>query len=122
MMKQDDAMRYDPALYFGLAFSVLSIQCLVWIIGRYSLELDWWRTLPFAYILNYAFPIVAAKEWTLQAVGVCYVVSAMVVWALSGFLYEPERWQRCVMSAVFPALGIVALPIGVWLRKTVFGW
>lgn len=112
----------DPAVYFALVFLVLSIQGLVWGIGRHSLELDWWRTLPFAFLLLYALPIAAATGLTPLAVVLCYVISAMLVWTLSGFFYETDRWQRCVMAAVFPVLGMAALPLGVWLRQAAFGW
>ncbi len=112
----------DPAVYFGLVFLVLSIQGLVWGLGRHSLELDWWRTLPFAFLLLFALPIAAALGLRPLTVGLCYAISTMLVWSLAGFFYEPERWQRLVMSAVLPVLGMVALPLGIWLRKTIFGW
>ncbi len=112
----------DPAAYFALAFLVLSIQGLVWGIGRDSLELDWWRTLPLAFLLLYAFPIVTATGLTPLSVGVCLVLSAMLVWSLAGFFYEADRRQRFVMCSVLPFLGMVAFPLGVGLRRTLFGW
>jgi hypothetical protein len=41
---------------------------------------------------------------------------------LTRLLYEPERRQRVAMAAVFPILGLAAMPVGILLRRAVFGW
>lgn len=110
----------DPAVYIALLFLVLSIQLLVWVIGRDSLELDWWRTLPFAILLLYGLPLATATGFTVLSVVLYLVISAMVVWSLAGFFYEADCRQRITMILVLPLIGMVALPLGFFLRRVIF--
>jgi len=110
----------DPATYIALLFLVISIQTFVWIIGRYSLELDWWRTAPIAFVLLYALPVTMALGDPIPAVIVCFAISAILVWALAGFFYEPDLRQRIAMATVLPIFGMVALPLGLFLRRVIF--
>lgn len=109
-----------PRRIFRLLFLVLSIQLFVWMIGRDSLELDWWRTLPFAFPLLYGLPIATATGFTLLAVALYFAISGAVVWSLAGFFYEADRRQRIAMVVVLPLVGMAALPLGFYLRRLIF--
>lgn len=111
----------DPAAYFAVLFLALAFQGVVWLIGRNSLELDWWRTMPFALLLSFAAPVAGLMGFTAAAVAGCLLVSALVVWELARLLYEPQRSQRLAMAAVFPVLGMAAMPVGQLLRQAIFG-
>ena len=112
----------DPAFYLGLIFLFFTIQVFVWIIGRFSLELDLWRTAPFAFVLLYAKPVLTATGVTLTSIILSFVIPALIVWAMAGFFYEPDLRQRIAMSTVLPVLGMVALPLGFYLRKVIFSY
>lgn len=112
----------DPAAYIALLFLLISIQTFVWIIGRHSLELDWWRTAPIAFVLLYALPVTMALSDFFPAIIVCFAISAVLVWALAEFFYEPDLRQRIAMATVLPVLGMIALPLGVFVRRNIFGY
>lgn len=110
----------DPAAYIGLLFLFVSVQTFVWIIGRDSLEHDWWRTTPFAFVLLYALPVITATGVTISAIIVCFLISAILVWIMAGFFYETDLRQRIAMATVLPLFGMVALPLGFFLRRAIF--
>lgn len=114
----------DPAAYLALVFLFLTIQGFVWIIGRNSLEHDWWRTAPFAVVLLYALPVVAAlaKGSMTTAILVSFAISAILVWTMAGFFYEPDRRQRIAMTLVLPLFGMAAMPLGLALRRVIFDY
>lgn len=112
----------DPAVILALVFLFLAIQTFVWIIGRYSLELDLWRTVPFAFVLLYAMPVLTATGVTLTSIILSFVIPALIVWAMAGFFYEPDLRQRIAMTTVLPVLGMAALPLGFYLRRVIFSY
>jgi hypothetical protein len=112
----------DPAVILALVFLFLAIQTFVWIIGRYSLELDLWRTAPFAFVLLYAMPVLTATGVTLTSIILSFAIPALIVWAMAGFFYEPDLRQRIAMSTVLPVLGMIALPLGFYLRRVIFSY
>ncbi|MEQ1843015.1 MAG: hypothetical protein ABL994_21645, partial [Verrucomicrobiales bacterium] len=77
---------------------------------------DWWRTPPFAIVLL----VTMAMGVTLPAVIVCFAISAILVWAMAGYFYEPDLRQRIAMATVLPIFGMVAFPLGLFLRRVIF--
>jgi len=112
----------DPAAYVALVFLIISVQGVVWLIGRHSIDLNWWRSLPFSIVLYFASSLMTHAGFPLESLVAGYAASALLIWIFAGFLYEPELRQRILMALLLPLLAFVAVPLGLLARRAVFGY
>lgn len=112
-------MSRDPTAYIHLMLLWTSCQLLVWMVGRDSLETDWWRSLALAAVgtLVPAFAVLLAVSHGTLGLVAAAVVMGLLIWGISGFLYEPEFRQRLLMAIIVPILAILSYPLAVFLRN-----
>lgn len=112
----------DPASFVALVFLIVAVQAVVWLIGRHSLDLEWWRSLPLTVVLWFASSFIVHGGFSLDAMAGAHAASALLIWILAGYLYEPEFRQRLLLALLLPLLAYLALPLGLLVRKGVFGY
>lgn len=113
----------DPALIIALFILIPTIQLLLWGIGRYSLDTEWWKgTCLSAAVLVLCVMIPPIVDNNLKTLIGVYSLCALAVWIISHVLYEPELWQRVLLTLLSPLLGTGAWIAGIAIRKAVFGW
>jgi hypothetical protein len=115
--------RRDPTAIFYFILMWLGIQLIVWLVGRDSLDNEWWRSAALA-ALSTVTPLVIFV--TVENEGAAGFVAAAVlltllVWIISGFLYEPDLREKVLISVLVPALAAGVFPIAVWLRRLILG-
>lgn len=112
----------DPAIYIALLIAIVAIQALLWGIARFAVDMEWWKAAVLGITVlalgGMILPIVDGSVKNLIGI---YSLCALAVWILAGFLYEPELWQRLVLTFVTPLLGAGAWLAGVALRNMILG-
>lgn len=113
----------DPASVIALFILIPTVQLLLWGIGRYSLDTEWWKGTCLSVVLVVlSMMILPIMDNDFKTQIGFYSLCALAVWILSNFLYEPELWQRVVLTLVSPLLGAGAWIAGIAIRMAVFGW
>ena len=111
--------RRDPTAIFYFVLLWLGCQLIIWLVGRDSLDNEWWRSAALA-LLATVVPtvtyILAVNEGAGGLVAAA-VLLCLLTWIVSGMLYEPELRQRILIAVLVPAVAVGALPIAVWLRN-----
>ena len=115
--------RNDPAAIFYFLLMWLGSQLIVWLVGKDSLDTDWWRSAALAAISTVvpAMVIIVAANEGVAGLVAAGVLIALVIWIISGMLYEPEFLQRLLISLLIPALAGAAFPFALWLRECLVG-
>ncbi|MDA7921459.1 hypothetical protein N9B21_01365 [Verrucomicrobiales bacterium] len=113
----------DPAVYIAFLILIPTIQLLLWGIGRYSLDMEWWKgtSLSVAVLALGGLILPLVENNPKNFIGI-YSLCAIAVWIISNFLYEPDLWQRLVLTLVAPFLGSGAWIAGIAIRKAIFNW
>ncbi len=115
--------RRDPTAYIHLLMLWMAIQLLVWLVGRDSLENDFWRSFALAAMCTIVPALVFAMGSAdgLKGMLAAAILLALPVWIVSGLLYEPETRQRIILTTVVPAISLLLMPVALWLRSQIFG-
>lgn len=111
--------KHDLATIFYFAMMWASVQLIIWLVGRDSLENDAWRSAALALVsvvLPGLLMVFSQSRSAGDLIGGALVIF-LIVWIVSGFLYEPELKQRVIITLAVSALAIVMLPLAFWLRN-----
>ena len=111
--------RRDPTAIFYFILLWLGCQLIVWLVGRDSLDNEWWRSGALAGLATITPTVVfilVVNEGATGLVGAA-VVLALLTWIVSGLLYEPELRQRILITVLVPALAAGVFPLAVFLRN-----
>ena len=111
--------RRDPTAIFYFLLLWLGCQFIIWLVGRDSLDNEWWRSgalAGLATIVPTVVYILVVNEGIAGLVGAA-VALALLTWIVSGLLYEPELRQRILISVLVPALAAGVFPLAVFLRN-----
>ena len=118
--------RVDPATIFAWIVSVLGIQALMWGIARDSTDIEWWRAALLSTLVTGISFFVLAVVGTGDDGGLpvgpiigAAFATAFAVWIVGGMLYDPEVWQRAVLAAASPVIGVIAWILGLLLRNAI---
>lgn len=98
----------SPSTAIYLLMMLVCVQLVVWLVGRDSLDTEWWRSATLAAVSIVITSFVAIFGFYEGILGYCAAAGllALLVWILSGLLYEPEMRQRIIISLSVPALAI----------------
>lgn len=115
--------RHDLAalIYFGMMWA--SIQLIIWLAGRDSLENDAWRSAALALVSVVLPGLLVVFTQSASAgnlIGGALVIF-LIVWILSGVLYEPELKQRAIITLAVSILAIALMPLALWMRQKLMG-
>lgn len=113
----------DPTTIFHLVMLWASVQLIIWIVGRDSLENDAWRSFALAILTTIVPAMVAAMGSVDGAKGLiaAAILLALPVWIVCGYLYEPETRQRVILTVAVPVASVVLYPVAAFLRGWIFG-
>jgi len=115
--------RRDPTAYIHLLMLWMAIQLLIWLVGRDSLENEFWRSFALAVMCTIVPAMVFAMGSAdgLEGMVAAAILLALPVWIVTGLLYEPETRQRMILSTAIPAISLILMPVSLWLRAQIFG-
>lgn len=115
--------RRDPAAIFALIIAIVAVHLLIWLIGRWNVDNDWWRSVCVAFV---GLVVGSAPSWFqgqgfLPAAG-AMLFGAFVIFEICRALFDMEIWQRLVTALATPVIGILSLGAGILIRRAIFGW
>ncbi len=101
-------------LFFAIAY-LISSQALIWAMVRHSAETDLWRTGSVCFIVGWLAYFGSMLNSFNGMLG-GYIFGAMASWLMFGFVFDLNLKDRIILSFVMPALAIVCLEFGFWLK------
>jgi hypothetical protein len=108
----------DLGIYLTAGIYIGSMQLLIWSIARHSADIELWRTGAFCLLVGCMTGIGLAIGG-IEGIASAAILGFLSGWAILGYVFELEVWQRGVITAVGPIAAGVSLFVGYWLKEVI---
>lgn len=105
----------DLGIYLTSGIYIGLMQLLIWSIARHSADIDVWRTGAFCLLVG-SMTALGLAIGGVEGIASAAIMGFLSGWAILGYVFELEVWQRGVMTAVGPVAAAVSLFLGYWLK------